>query len=279
MIFSIFWRILDLNNFKYLFDYLDDLEDFKRDHNTAIITDIDGTISKIVPTPMEAVVSDKIKDTMERIAHKFKFTGVMTGRSIENARQMMENKNIIYIGNHGLEQFINGEIRIDHRVKEYIPLINKVGRSIQKELEDYDCILFQDKKLSFTVHYRLCDNSDEVRKRALNVINGLEDSKSFKIVEGRKVIEIRPPVGHDKGTIIQKFIEENKIKKIIYLGDDVTDSDAFYKLKEFNEKDDFSTASIVVISKETPDYVTKSADFYVKSVDEVHKFFKWLCDE
>ena len=261
---------------KYLFKHLYELESFKEDFNSAIITDIDGTISEIVPTPSQAVIKPEIKDTMEKIAEKYKYAGVMTGRSINNALEMLESKKLIYIGNHGLEQYKNGKIIVDAEVGKYIPIIKKLAEDIKKRLGEYKCILFQNKELSFTVHYRLCENSDEIRKEALKVIKDLKESKSLKIAEGRKVIEIRPPIGHDKGTILQKFISENNIKKIIYLGDDITDSDAFKKLKELKDKKSVESFTIVVISKETPNFVKESADFYVNNVDEVYKFLIWL---
>jgi trehalose 6-phosphate phosphatase len=268
-----------LNDLKYLFDYLNRLKEFKEDKQTAIITDIDGTISEIVLTPMEAVVSEDMRNIIKKLATKFKFTGVVTGRSIKNALDMLDDMNLIYIGNHGLEQFKDGKINIEPQVKEYIPLIRRLARNIQRELHNYDCILFQDKELSFTVHYRLCNNGDEIRKIALDTIFGIKESKLLKIAEGRKVIEIRPPVGYDKGTILQKLIFDNNIKKIIYLGDDITDLDAFNKLNELKRENKIETVSIIVISSETPDYIKESVNFYVNSVDEVYKFFKWLSDD
>ena len=86
-----------MDNLKYLFDHLYELREFKNDTKTAIITDIDGTISEIVPTPMEAVVKPEIKNIIEKIANKFEFTGVMTGRSIKNAMDMMESKNLFIL--------------------------------------------------------------------------------------------------------------------------------------------------------------------------------------
>ncbi|HML04201.1 MAG TPA: trehalose-phosphatase [Methanobacterium sp.] len=267
-----------MNDLNYLFDHLDDLKEFKNDTKTALITDIDGTISEIVPTPGEAVVSEDMKQIIEKIAKKYKFTGVMTGRSINNALDMIGNKNLIYIGNHGMEQLKNGKIWIDPEVKKYVPHIKKLAKSLKKDLKDHECILFQDKELSFTVHYRLCDNGDKIRKKALDTIASIKDSKNLKISEGRKVIEIRPPAGHNKGSILQKFIFENKIKKMIYLGDDITDVDAFRKLNELSSEKKVETLSIAVNSNETPDYVKESADFYVKSVDEVQIFLKWFSE-
>jgi len=59
-----------LDNSRHLFDYIDELNKFKNDPDTAIITDIDGTISKIAPTPVEAVVKPEINDIIEKIAYR-----------------------------------------------------------------------------------------------------------------------------------------------------------------------------------------------------------------
>lgn len=263
---------------KYLFNHLEELKEFKNDSKTAIITDIDGTISKIVPTPMEATVSPDMKNTIEKLLGKYPLTGVVTGRSIENAFDMLEIKKLIYIGNHGLEYLKNGEIYIDSDVEKYIPLIKELAGKIKAKLKDKDCILFQDKGLSFTVHYRLCDDDEEIRETALDIIYKLEISKQLKIAEGRKVIEIRPPIGHDKGTIIEKLILENNIKKIVYVGDDITDADAFSKLNELNRLNKVRCVNIVVSSRETPNFVKQNANFYVNNVHEIQKFFDWLTD-
>jgi trehalose-6-phosphatase len=60
------------------------------------------------------------------------------------------------------------------------------------------------------------------------------------------------------------------------LGDDVTDFDAFTKLKELEKTGKIKTASILVLSSEIPDYVKSSSLFYVRNVNEVQRFFKWL---
>ena len=64
----------------------------------------------------------------------------------------------------------------------------------------------------------------------------------------------------------------------MYLGDDITDADAFFKLNELNGINKVKSVNIVVSSRETPDFVKQNADFYVNSVDEIQKFFDWLTD-
>lgn len=263
---------------KYLFDHLNEFEKFRNDKKTAVITDIDGTISKIVLDPYEATVSQIMKDTLKKLVNKFQLVGIVTGRNVRNAKEMLEVEGLLYIGSHGLEYLKDDEIHIEPEVEEYLPIIQKVAQNLQNEEELYNIknILFQEKGLCFTVHYRKCEDPEETHRKILEAINEMEGIEKFKITEGRKAVEIRPKSGHDKGTILEKLIFENKVEKIIYLGDDVTDVDAFNKLKELKGNGKVNGAGIVVVSEEVPEFVKENASFYVNGVEEVQKFFNWL---
>ena len=265
---------------KYLFDHLNEFENFREDVKTAVITDIDGTISKIVLDPYEATVSQIMKVTLKKLVNKFQLVGVITGRNVKNAEEMLEVKGLLYIGSHGLEYLKNGEIYIEPEVEQYLPLIQKIAQNIQAEEElcSIKNILFQEKGLCFTVHYRKCEDPEGTHRKILDTLKGLEGLEKFKVAEGRKVVEIRPKIGHDKGTILEKILFENRIEKVIYLGDDVTDVDAFNKLNELKENGKVNGAGIVVVSEEVPESVKENASFYVNGVNEVQKFFNWLLE-
>jgi trehalose 6-phosphate phosphatase len=265
---------------KYLFDYLNEFEDFRKDEKTAVITDIDGTISKIVLDPYEATITQIMRATLKKLVDKFQLVGIITGRNVKNAKEMLEVDGLLYIGSHGLEYLKDDEIYIEPEVEEYLPIIQKIAQNIQTEEELYNIknILFQEKGLCFTVHYRKCEDLEGTHRKILEAINEMEGIEKFKITEGRKVVEIRPKIGHDKGTILEKLIFENDVEKIIYLGDDVTDVDAFNKLKELKENGNVNGAGIVVVSEEVPEFVKENASFYVNGVDEVQKFFNWLLE-
>lgn len=266
-------------NLKYLFDHLDEFEEFRKDKKTAVITDIDGTISKIVLDPDEAMITQIMRETLLKLVNKFQLVGIVTGRNVKNAKEMLEVDGLLYIGSHGLEYLKNDEIYIEPEVEEYLPLIKKVAQDIQtEELCNINNILFQEKGLCFTVHYRKCEDPEGTRRKILDAINKLEGLENFKITEGRKVVEIRPKIGHDKGTILEKLIFENSIEKIIYSGDDVTDVDAFNKLKELKGEGKVNGVGIVVVSEEVPEFVKENASYYVNGVDEVQKFFNWLLE-
>ena len=264
----------------HLFNHLNELEDFRKDVKTAVVTDIDGTISKIVLNPDEASVSQIMKVTLKKLVHKFSLVGVITGRNVKNAEEMLGINELLYIGSHGLEYLKGGEIHIEPEVEKYLPIIQKIAQNIRgmKELCNIPDILFQEKGLCFTVHYRKCEDPMGTRRKILDTINEMEGLEKFKITEGRKVVEIRPKIGHDKGTILEKLVIENALEKIIYLGDDVTDVDAFNKLKGLKGEGKVNSISIVVVSEEVPEFVKESATFYVNGVEEVQKFFNWLLE-
>lgn len=262
---------------KYLFDHLDEFERFRKDKKTAVITDIDGTISKIVLDPDKAVISRIMKNTLRKLVNKFQLVGIITGRNVRNAKEMLEVDGLLYIGSHGLEYLKDDEIYIEPEVEEYLPIIKKVAQDIQtEELCSIKDILFQEKGICLSVHYRKCEDPEGTRRKILDVINELEGLENFKITEGRKVVDIRPKIGHDKGTILEKLVFENAVEKIIYLGDDVTDVDAFNKLKKLKGEGKVNGVGIVVVSEEVPEFVKENASFYVNGVEEVQKFFSWL---
>jgi trehalose 6-phosphate phosphatase len=262
---------------KYLFKHLEDLEEFKSDWKTAVITDIDGTISNIAPTPEEARISPSMRSDLIKLKDKFKLVAFISGRSVLNAYDMVKVEGMLYVGSHGLEYLKNGKRHANINLEEYLPLLKKIVVEMKGcELSQLPGFICEDKELCLSIHYRKCENPQEVQKKIMEVLQTLPESKKLKINSGRKVVDIRPPIGYDKGLILEKIIQRYRLKRVIYLGDDVTDADAFNKLKELEAGKKVRGVSILVCSGEIPDYVKKSASFYVKDVDEVQKFFKWL---
>lgn len=272
---------------KYLFSHLEEFEKFKNDPETAVITDIDGTISQIASKPAEAVVTLEMRNVLTRLADKFKLVAVISGRPVKDAQKIVGVDNLLYVGNHGLEYLKNGKIHVEEEIERYVPIIKEIARKIE---ENNSCnikgILFEDKDLCFSIHYRLCKEPEKAREIILNSIeDALKTTKNdnryenLKIKEGRKIVEIRPPIGYDKGTILEKLTSENQVKKLVYFGDDITDNDAFSKLNQLKSGNKFDGESVLVLSEEIPDYLKKNASFFVKNVEEVQKFFKWLLND
>ncbi|UTB32119.1 MAG: trehalose-phosphatase [Methanobacterium sp. ERen5] len=263
---------------KYLFNSLNDLKTFKEDQS-AVITDIDGTISEVTSEPSHAEITTDMRNILFVLSSKLKFVGVLTGRDINDALNIIKLKKIVYMGNHGLQRIKNGKIITDSRVNIYIPIIKEIYQELKNKLNDSSDFNLEYKTLSLTVHYNECYPKSCAKKEILNTISTMSLGKLVKIVEGKDLLEIRPTVGDDKGSVLQKFIKENNIKKIIYIGDDVNDVCAFKKLKELSQEQKILGVSVVVNSKEVPEHVKESGNFYVENVQETFEFLKWLSDK
>ncbi len=261
---------------KNLLDNLKEIEKYKNPE-TIIVTDIDGTISSIKTLPHQAVIKNNMKGTLNNIQQKFKLLSIITGRSLKDALEMINIEGILYIGNHGMEYQRNNEIVTDKKTLKYIPKINELYKKLKNEsnLKQHGIIL-ENKNACITIHYRTAQDTQSARKTILKTLKNIQTTEGLQIKEGRKIIEVRPPIGNDKGKIINKIVKNYEAKKLIYLGDDITDVDAFREISKLSTEKNIEGTSILVRSDETPEFVKKSAEYYVNSVDEVEIFLNWL---
>ena len=79
------------------------------------------------------------------------------------------------------------------------------------------------------------------------------------------MLEIRPPVALDKGRGIRRLLADQPgIDTALYVGDDLTDLDAFAALRALRDEGALTTALCVgVESDETPPRLAETADLLV----------------
>ena len=261
---------------KNLLDHLKEIEKYKNPE-TIIVTDIDGTISNIEPLPHHAVIKTSMKGMLNNIQQNFKLLAIITGRSLEDAMGMINIPGILYIGNHGMEYQRNNQIITDKKVLNYIPQINELYHELLDEpYMKHHGIVLENKNTSIAIHYRFTRDPKKARDTILEILKDTKTIKGLQIKEGKKIVEVRPPTGNDKGKIVNKIIKKYEAKQLIYLGDDVTDVDAFKEISKLNDEKNMGCTSVLVQSNETPEFVKNSAEYYVNSVEDVEIFFNWL---
>jgi len=93
------------------------------------------------------------------------------------------------------------------------------------------------KRYAVAVHYRNAseDNIPVIKQKVDEI---LKENPDFKKGEGKKILEIKPNVDWHKGKavlwIMKKLGVDDTSKFVpIYIGDDVTDEDAFRSISEF----------------------------------------------
>lgn len=257
-----------------LFDHLDFVRSFLSLSPLGLMTDIDGTISQIAPTPGEAQISPLCHHYLDLLSKRLKPVAVISGRPVTKMRDMLKIEDLIYIGNHGFERWIEGKVKLCNDVAQYPALIEATLQDL-KPLLDTKGLLFENKGVTASIHYRLCQDQEATKKQILTALANSSKAKDLQIRQGRMSIELLPPVKVSKGSAALDLVREYQLRAAIYLGDDLTDLDAFRAIHGAKAPD-FDGICLGVIGKETAPLLEKEADFTLNGVSEVEHFLEWL---
>ncbi|MFH0935460.1 MAG: trehalose-phosphatase [Candidatus Omnitrophota bacterium] len=242
----------------------------------ALFLDYDGTLTPIVEVPQKAVTPAEIKDLLKKLLKSRRCkVAIISGRALGDLQAMVGIKGLIYAGNHGLE--IEGP---DIKYKSWVsPKLKSIFDGIKRELErrlpGIKGLLLEDKGLSLSLHYRLVDKRQIplVKESFGQVVRPSLNNRIIKVIAGKKVFDIRPAVEWDKGKVVlwllarERFRRGDKNVVPVYIGDDVTDEDAFKALKN-------KGLSIFVGSASAQ----SRAKYYLKDTAEVVEFLKKILE-
>jgi trehalose 6-phosphate phosphatase len=227
-----------------------------------LITDLDGTISPLAQTPAEATVSPACRRHLEAIAARVALVAVATGRTVEEARRILGLEGVVYVGLHGFSM-VMPSVWSEASAAAFTAL----ARSILDELQRTIClpgIVFEDKGPLLAVHYRQAADPAAARQAILDAIGAAPMGRRFARHEGKMMVELRPPVpAVHKGTVVRQLAAQHGLRSVLYLGDDVTDVDAFRALRDATG---LRGTSVVVASRETAPEVLAAADYRVEGV-------------
>lgn len=203
-----------------------------------LFLDYDGTLTPIVKRPEDAVIPDEMKAILQKCAEKFRVAAV-SGRDMDDLKDKIQLDNLIYAGSHGFRiSGPDGLYREHEKTDEILPRLDEIEEKLNKEFSSIDKgIQIDRKRYAIGVHYR---NAEEVNipaiKEKVNEI--IEQNSGFKKGKGKKILEIKPDVDWHKGKAVLWIMEElgvsDREKYVpMYIGDDVTDEDAFKAIEDF----------------------------------------------
>ena len=228
----------------------------------ALITDIDGTISPIVPRPEDAAVSGAIKAALRTISGRLALAAVITGRPEAVARSMVCVEGLTYIGHYGLDA--EAQSKIDDA-----PLKAAKDRVLQ-QVEALAGVVFEEKGVSFSLHYRHSPDPAAARLRLLKIAESINAETGARVVEGKQVVELVPGDLPHKGIAITKLLTNHGIQGAVYFGDDLSDIDVFAALA-LRRDAGLASLSIAVIDSETHVSVSGAADLELAGVARVEE--------
>lgn len=194
-----------------------------------LITDYDGTLVPIAPTPGEAAPPAELIKLLRKLCglHDVR-AAVVSGRPLARLEEWLPVQSLYLAGTHGAEIKEPGGERVElvNRAavqEELAPLVRRARELIRGK----EGFLLEDKGVSAALHYRLADPEQAravtscFRSAVLEMLPG-----AYTLMKGKKVLEVRPGNLH-KGRAVEWLLGRFPGHTVIYLGDDVTDEDAF----------------------------------------------------
>ncbi|KAL0831094.1 hypothetical protein ABMA28_001967 [Loxostege sticticalis] len=237
----------------------------------ALLLDYDGTLAPIAPHPDLATLPLETKHTLQRLSNMSDvYIAIISGRNVDNVKNMVGIEGITYAGNHGLEILHPDGSKFVHPMPmECQDKVVELLKSLQEQV-CRDGAWVENKGALLTFHFRetpLAKRAElEAKARELIAAAG------FTPAPAHCAIEARPPVEWDKGRasiyILRTAFGLDWCERIrvIYAGDDVTDEDAMTALK--------GMAATFRIASST---ITKtSAERRLSSTDSVLAMLKWV---
>ena len=250
---------------KYLFDKWNSFAGaLKKKKNVLLLLDFDGTLAPLMGRPDQAKLPPAVKRSLERLSKSRRIDiGIVSGRGLKDLMKLAGLKGIYYAGNHGLEIKSPKKLFIHPSSKKYRPYIKKIESTLRRGVSGIKGAIVEDKGICLSLHYRLVAAKDIPKLRSIfkDICAPYIKSGRIKVTTGKKIFEIRPPVPWHKGKAV-KMIEKITRKKgglKVFIGDDLTDEDAFKALK----KTDFP---IRVVRKKS-----SNARYYLKNPGEVER--------
>ncbi|MFH1889014.1 MAG: trehalose-phosphatase [Candidatus Omnitrophota bacterium] len=225
---------------KHIFKDWDKLKKELSDKYIMLFLDYDGTLTPIADKPKDANIPLKTKSVLEGLSRRPDCkVAVISGRSLEDIKKMVGIKGIIYSGNHGLE--IEGpKIKFRHSVSaRYQRILQNIETKLKEKFVSVEGVFVENKVFSLSFHFRLAKEKDipfikdSFREATISYLL----KNNIKVGLGKKVLEVRPPIEWDKGKIVLWLLARQQVsrgeEKILplYIGDDLTDEDAFEVLK------------------------------------------------
>jgi trehalose-phosphatase len=193
---------------------------------------------------------------------------IVSGRRLDDVRNLVGLDGLIYAGNHGLEIQGPGMSFLEPEALETQSAFGWLAAALRRGLTHVAGVIVEDKALTVSVHFRQVAPAHiaEVARHVHAAAAVAPDC--FDICLGSQVFEVRPRVDWQKGSAMRWIAAQlarqgRPVALSLFVGDDRTDEDAFDVLGDG-------------ITIKVGDPGETCARYHLDSPREVREFLGWL---
>lgn len=200
-----------------------------------LLFDFDGTLAPFHPDPDAVSLDDEVRHLLAGLALEPGSTvGIISGRRLPDLEKRLKIPGEVYVaGFHGLEIHAPGETFMHPEAAAATGFVRAIAETMRTYLPALPGVFLEDKVFSIALHYREAAPAVRVVAQSYFVEASREyvDSGRLRVLPGACVVELLPGASWNKGSALQ-WIRE-RIERVhgatftVYVGDDVTDEDAF----------------------------------------------------
>ncbi|MEB3983063.1 trehalose-phosphatase [Mycobacterium sp. 663a-19] len=243
----------------------------------AVFFDFDGTLSDIVDDPDAARPAAGAAEALSKLAAHCP-VAVLSGRDLADVTGRVGLPGIWYAGSHGFELTApDGTHHQNDAAAATIPVLEGVAAELREKLGPIPGIMVEHKRFGVAVHYRNAAR-DRVGEVAATV-RAAGRRHALRVTTGREVIELRPDIDWDKGKTLRWVIDHlrhagSSQLMPIYLGDDITDEDAFDAVRHdgvpivVRHTDDGDRATAALFALDSPARVVEFTDRLARELSD-----------
>ncbi|MEO3871495.1 trehalose-phosphatase [Nonomuraea sp. B12E4] len=163
----------------------------------------DGTIAPIMPDPGAVF---PVAGTVERLRALATLVGRVAVVSARPAAFLYDRfsraPQVRLFGLYGMQTVEDGHVRTDAEAEPWAPVIRRVAEEAARDLPGG--ILVEDKALAVALHYRAAPS---LRGAVERWASRKAAELGLKEQYGRMVVELKPPLERDKGTVVARESE------------------------------------------------------------------------
>jgi trehalose 6-phosphate phosphatase len=228
--------------------------------DAGVFCDFDGCLAPIIPDPEAVKAVRGASAALERLARRFKVVAVVSGRSAGDLSRRIRARGVRLVGLHGMEEVRDGAVAVVPEAEAAREAVEATARTLSEALRGLRGAVLEHKGLALAVHFRRAADPEEAERTAAPLVHETASRNGLVVVPGRRILEVRPAGGGDKGDAVRRVIAAESLAGAMVAGDDVGDLPAFAALEGLDVR-----VRVAVASDEAPSEILDRADLVLGS--------------